>query len=141
MPCPAVVPCDLSQAAVPSRFPPVKRGCWPFPLFALGGQLASQPDVLMSLRGGLARVWLGALGHGEAGVQRGSTSHHPLFVLLGSTPKSRAASASDFSKVVNSSFSESAWLGFQMRSSARFWNILLLLTNTCCSLMSPKKEA
>lgn len=65
----------------------------------------------MSVRRSLAKAWLGALGRGGAGAKGGSVSP-PSSVLVGSTPKSRAPAASGFSKVINSSFSESARLGF-----------------------------
>lgn len=113
-------------------------GNWDCPPFAPGGQLLSQPEVLSCVRGNLAKPWLDALGRGGAGTQRGRRFCCPQ--CRQSAPKSKAASAKNFSKAVNSSFSESDCLEFKTRSLACFWNIMLPSTNACCSLMSPKKE-
>lgn len=71
------------------------------------------------------------LGHREKQVPLPS-------VPPGSTPKSKAASASDFSEAVNSSFSESDCLGFKTRSSACFWNPASV--DKCLLLLDVSKE-
>lgn len=91
------------------------------------------------MRRRLAKAGLGALGHGGAGGEEGKHIPHSLFVQLGSTPKSRAAPPKWLFKCCEL-FSESALLGFKMKSSARFRNVLLQLTHAYCSLMAPKKE-
>lgn len=96
----------------------------------------SCPEVLPCVRGNLAKAWLHALGPGGSGH---GGERVPALLCRQSEPKSEAASANNFSKAVNSSFSESDCLGFKTRSLACFWEYLASV-DQCLLLLDVSKE-